>query len=153
MPDSHLPCRAHAIPDHAILLKATAQHSLRERTCGLTACIRLLPAITRSSMKVVIRRIPISDAGGQCETKHRLSWTRKRVVAAHYKKDDVTQFGYFRLPCGLSRMTRHCGSRAGARHGMCELTHGMAGARHGYVMLCVDRPLDGAATGTGQTCR
>ena len=27
-------------------------------------------------------------------------------------------------------MTRHCRSRAGARHGMCELTHGMAGERH-----------------------
>jgi hypothetical protein len=38
-------------------------------------------------MKVVISSIPISDAGGQCETKQRLSWTRKRVLAAHYKKD------------------------------------------------------------------
>ena len=36
------------------------------------------------------------------------------------------KFGYFRLPRGLSRRTRHCRSRAGARHGMCELT-----ARHG----------------------
>ena len=35
------------------------------------------------------------------------------------------QFGYFRLPCGLSRRTRHCRSVAGVRHGMCELT-----ARH-----------------------
>ena len=78
--------------------------------------------------EVLIRRIPIFDAGGQCETKHRLSWTRKRVVAAHYKKDDVTQFGHFRLPCGHSRRTRHCRSRAGARHGVCELTHGMGAA-------------------------
>jgi len=38
---------------------------------------------------VVIRCIPISDAGGQCETNHRLSWTKKRVVAAYYKKDDL----------------------------------------------------------------
>jgi hypothetical protein len=30
------------------------------------------------------------------------------------------QFGYFRLPRGLSRRTRHCRSMAGARHGMCE---------------------------------
>ena len=36
------------------------------------------------------------------------------------------QFGYFQLPCRLSRRTRHCWRRAGARHGMCELT-----ARHG----------------------
>ena len=37
----------------------------------------------------VIRRIPISDAGGQCETKYHLSWTRKSVVAAHYKQEDL----------------------------------------------------------------
>ena len=87
--------------------------------------------------EVVIRRIPISDEGGQCETKHRLSWTRKRVVAAHYKKGrSVKLFGYFRLPCGLSRRTRYCRSRAGAGHGMCELTHGMAGKGQGRGMLC-----------------
>jgi hypothetical protein len=42
------------------------------------------------------------------------------------------QFGYFRLQRGLSRRTRHSRSRAGARHGVCELTHGMgtAWARH-----------------------
>ena len=89
--------------------------------------------------KVVIRRIPISDAGGQCETKHRLSWTRKRVVAAHYKtRRSVTlldkQFGYFWLPCGHSRRTRHCRSRAGALHGMCELTHGRGTTWAGHVM-------------------
>jgi len=83
----------HAMPvlcsDHAVLLKATAQHVRREMACGLPARIRLHPATTRSSTKVVIRRIPISDAGGQCETKQCLSWTRKRVVAAHYEKDDL----------------------------------------------------------------
>jgi len=36
--------------------------------------------------EILIRRIPISDAGGQCETKHRLSWTRKKVAVTHYKK-------------------------------------------------------------------
>ena len=38
MSDSHLPCRTHAIPDHAVLLKATAQHGRRETAvlcCGL----------------------------------------------------------------------------------------------------------------------
>jgi len=67
------------------------------------------------------------------------AWTRKSVVAAHYKKDNLLhcwtkQFGYFRLPCGHSRRTRHCRSRAGARHSMCELTHGMAEERHGRGM-------------------
>jgi len=93
-----------------------------------------------------VPRIPVSDAGGQCETKHCLSWKRKRVVATHYKNRSVTlldqQFGYFRLPCGHSRWTRHCRTRAGARRGMCELTHGMAGERHRHGMLCVNRPLE-----------
>ena len=53
------------------------------------------------------------------------------------------QFGYFRLPRGLSRRTRHCRSRAGAQHGICELTNGMAGERHGHSMLCVNRPFRG----------
>jgi hypothetical protein len=131
--------------DHAVLLKDTAQHVRRETACGLPACFRPLPATTQRSTKVVIRCIPVSGAGGQCEIKHRLSWTRKRVVAAHYKKDDMlhcwtSSFGYFRLSCGLSRRTRHYRSRAGARHGMCQLTQGMAGERHGHCMLCVNRP-------------
>ena len=50
--DSHLPCRAHAIPEHAILLKATAQHGRRETACGLTARVRLLTATSRSSKKL-----------------------------------------------------------------------------------------------------
>jgi len=75
--------------DHAVLLKTTVLHVLRETACGLPASVRLLPATTRSSTKVVIRSVPISDAGGQCETKQRLSWTRKREVVAHYKKDDL----------------------------------------------------------------
>jgi hypothetical protein len=73
--------------DHAVLLKATAQHARRETACGLPARVRLLPATTRSSTKVVIISIHISDTGGLCETKQRLSWTKKGVVAAHYKKD------------------------------------------------------------------
>ena len=43
-----MPCRA-----HAILLKATTQHGRRELACGLTARVRLLPAITRSSTKLL----------------------------------------------------------------------------------------------------
>ena len=82
-------CHAAPMPrsDYAVLRKATAQDGRRETACGRPARVRLLPATTRSSTKVVIRSITISDAGGQCETIQRLSWTRKRVVAAHYKKD------------------------------------------------------------------
>jgi hypothetical protein len=82
----------HAMPmpcsDHAVLLKSTAQHVRRETACGLPARIRLLSATTRSSTKI-IRSIPISDAVGQYETRQHLSWTRKIMVAAHYKKDDL----------------------------------------------------------------
>jgi hypothetical protein len=83
----------HATPiqcsDHAILLKATAQHIHQGMACGLPAHVRLLPATMRSSTKVITRSIPISDAGGHCETKQCLSWTSKRVVAAHYRKGDL----------------------------------------------------------------
>ena len=123
--DSHLPCHAHAIPDHAVLLKATAQHGRRERACGLLLCVRLLAATTRSSTKVVIRRIPISDAGGQCETKHRLSWTRERVVAAHYKKDDL-------LHCWTSS------SDISGYHAEFHEGHGTVGAGQGRGMACVN---------------
>ena len=82
--DSHLPCRAHAIPDHAVLLKATAQHGLSSNCPHSNSS-----GYHAEFHEVAIRRIPMSDAGGQCETKHRLSWTRKRVVAAHYKKYDL----------------------------------------------------------------
>jgi len=78
--DSHLPCHAMPRSDHA------AQPVRRETACWLPAHFRLLPATTRSSTKVVIRSISVSDAGGQCDTKQRLSWRKKGVVAALYKK-------------------------------------------------------------------
>ena len=85
-------CHAKPTPcyDHAVLLKATAQQVRRETACGLPARVRLLPATTRCFTKVVTRSISISDASGQCENKQRWSWTRKRVAAAHYKKDDLS---------------------------------------------------------------
>jgi len=45
--------------DHAVILKATGQHGLQETACGLPASVRLLPATTRSSTKIVIRSIPV----------------------------------------------------------------------------------------------
>jgi len=45
--------------DHAVLLKATAQHGRQETACRLPARVQLLPATTRSSTKIVIRSIPI----------------------------------------------------------------------------------------------
>ena len=96
--DSHLPCRAHAIPGHTVLLKVTVQHGRRETTCGLLAPVRLLPATTRSSTKLLSDAIPISDADDQCETEHRLLWTRKRVVARERERERERDL----LHCGLA---------------------------------------------------
>ena len=84
--DSHLPCHAHAMlrPCRSSQGHGTARPS---KDVLLAACPRSASSgTTRSSTKVVIRSIPISAAGGQCETKQRLSRTRKIVVAAHYEK-------------------------------------------------------------------
>jgi len=52
--------------------------------------------------------------------------------------------GYFQLSCGLSRRTRHCRSRAGARHGMCELMawhgRGTVWARHDMCESALNCP-------------
>ena len=136
-------CHAAPMPSPTMPVFSRPRHSTTVER--LLSRFRLLPATTRRSTKVVIRSIPISDTGGQYETKHRLSWTRKRVVAANYKKDDLlncwtSSSDISRLPCRHSRRTRHCRSRAGARHGMCQLTYFMTGERHGHGMLCVNRP-------------
>ena len=127
--DSHLPCHVLAAPmpcsDHAVLLKATAQHVRRETPCWVPARVRLLPVTTRSSTKVVTRRIPVSDAGCQYETKHCLSWTWKRVVAAHYKKDDL-------LNCWTSS------SDISGYHADIHEGHGTFGAGQGRGMACVN---------------
>jgi len=118
----------HAVPmpcsDHAFLLEATAQHVGRETACWRPARFRLLPATTRSSTKIVIRSIPISDAGGQCKTKQRLSWTRERVVAVHYK-DDL-------LNCWTSS------SDISGYHADFHEGHGTIGAWQGRGMSCVN---------------
>jgi hypothetical protein len=65
------PCHATIMPFWKRLLKVTAQRGVGmawhvwisigrpETACGRPACVRLLPATTRSSTKVVIRSIPI----------------------------------------------------------------------------------------------
>ena len=72
-------CHAAPMPcsHHAVLLNATAQCGRRDGLCA--ASVRLLPATTQSSTKIVIRSIPIWDAGGQYETQ-RSSWTRKSLL-------------------------------------------------------------------------
>ena len=78
-----MPC-----PDHVVLQGHGTARPSRGGLWATCSC-SVLPATTRNSTKVVIRRISISDAVGQCETIYRLSRTRKRVVAAHHKIDDL----------------------------------------------------------------
>jgi hypothetical protein len=110
--------------DHAVLLKATALDGRQEMACERPTRVRLLPATTRSSTKVVIRSVPISDAGGQCETK-RLSWTRKRVLAAHYKNEAL-------LNCWISS------SDISVYHADFHEGHDTVGAGQGRGMACVN---------------
>ena len=60
--DLYIACLANAMPmpcsDHAVLLKATAQHGRRATACGLPAGVRIFPATTRSSTKIVTRSMP-----------------------------------------------------------------------------------------------
>jgi hypothetical protein len=125
--DSYLTCRAHALLRPCRSSQGHGTGRLSREACGRPAHVRLLPATTRSSTKVVIRSIPISDAGGQCETKRCLSWMRKRVVAAHYKKDAL-------LNCWTSR------SDISGYHADFHEGHGTVGAGQGHGMACVNWP-------------
>ena len=64
------------------------------------------------------------------------------------------QFGYFRLPPGLSRRTRHYRSMARARHGMCELTarHGMGTACYVWIGLKAATVISRTSTATWMRC-
>jgi hypothetical protein len=122
------PCLIHTC--HAMLRPCRSSQgngTARPSRDGLwaTCRVRLLSATTRSFTKVVIRSIPISDAGGQCETKQRLLWTRKRVVAAHYKKDDL-------LNCWTSS------SDISGYHADFHEGHGTIGTWQGRGMACMD---------------
>jgi len=61
VPASHLPYHAHAMLwlCRSSQGHSTAQHGRRETACGLPARVRLLPATTRSSTKIVISSIQI----------------------------------------------------------------------------------------------
>jgi len=83
-----MPCPCHAL---TMLFFSRSRHSMpvKRRPVGYLPAFGFFRLPRRVPRRFVIRSIPISDAGGQCEIKQRLSWTRKRVVAAHYKKDSL----------------------------------------------------------------
>ena len=112
-------CHAAPMPcsDHAVLLKAMAQHGHQETACGLPARVWLLPATTRSSMKIFIRSIPILLT---------MSHTYDcRVVVAHYKKDDL-------LNCWTSS------SDISSYHADFHEGHSTVRAGQGHNMACVN---------------
>ena len=143
MSDSHLPCRAHAIPDHiipdhAVFLKATAQHGRRETNCSRSAS----SGYHAEFHEVDIRcRWPVWN-------QTPFAWTRKRVVAAHYKKGSVGLVVRI-FPATMRTFTKDTAlseqGRGAAWHVWINARHGggRAWARHGNGMLFVNRPYDG----------
>ena len=143
--DSHLPCH-----DHAILrpCRSSQEHGTEgPSTDGLWATLpafgffplphgvprRLLSEAHQSQTQVVsVKPNTVCHGRGKERQQHTTNKTICYTVGLAVR--------IFRLSCGHSRRTRHCRSRAGARHGKCELKHGMACERHGQDMLCVNRP-------------
>jgi hypothetical protein len=72
--------RVAAWDQHGNGMVGVNKHRPPETAFWRPARFRLIPATTRSSRKFVIRSISISDVGGQCETKQRLSWTRRSLL-------------------------------------------------------------------------
>ena len=136
------PCLIHTCHAAPMPFFSRPRHSMAVES-GLVGCL----------LAFVFFRLPrrVPRSSHQTHTNLRCRWPvrnqtpfvmdeEKSASSTLQKRRSVIQFGYFRLPCGHSRRTRYCRSRAGARHGLCELTHGMAGERHGHGMLCVNRP-------------
>ena len=73
-------CYAAPMPcsDHAVLLKATAQHGCREMARGLPARVRLLPATTRSSTKIIRSIAILLTTIHTCDCKEQ--HTTKRTI-------------------------------------------------------------------------
>jgi hypothetical protein len=83
-------CHAMPMPcsDHAVLLKTTAQQVRRETAFGLPGRVQLLPATMWSSTKVV----STAYQSQMQVTSVKPNRTRKRVIAAQYKKDNMLKW-------------------------------------------------------------
>jgi hypothetical protein len=123
--DSYLPCHAHAMlrPCRSSQGHGTARPS-RD---GLWAtCPRSVSLGYHAEFhEDCYQKHTISDAGGQCETKQRLSGTRERVVAARYKTDGL-------LNCLISS------SDISGYHAGFHVGHGTIGAWQGRGVACVN---------------
>ena len=142
--DSHLPC--HAMPMSRLCHDLTTPFFSRpwHSTAVERRPVGCLPAFGFFRLPRGVPRRLLSEAY-QSSSQRSIPTTVKSGSSTLQKRRPVKlldkQSRYFRLPCGLSRRTRHCRSRAGARHGMCELTarhgRGTAWERHGHSMLRV----------------
>jgi hypothetical protein len=115
------------------------------RPCLIHTCHSLtMPFFSRPRHSTAVERRPVGylPAFGFFQLPRRVP---RRFLSEAYQSSSqrsmpttvksgisTLHFGYFRLPRGLSRRTRHFRSREGARHGVCELRHDMAGERHGH---------------------
>ena len=149
-----LPCLIHTClamtipcPCHALTMPFCSRP--RHSTDFERRPVGYLPAFAFFRLPRGVPRRFLSEAY-QSSSQRSIPMTVKSGISILKKRRSVKlldqQFGYFRLPHGLSRRTRPCRSMAGAPHGMCELTawHGRvtAWARHGHDMLCVNRPYE-----------
>jgi hypothetical protein len=119
--DSHLPCRAHAIPDHVLLLKATAEHGRRGTHRGLTASVRLLPAITLSSTKLS------SDA---YQSQMQVASVKPNTVCMEEEKSGSSTL--------QKRLSRTSSSDISGYHADIHEGHGTVGVGQGRGIACVN---------------
>ena len=116
------PCMIHnyhaaPMPSPTMPFFSRPRHST---ACGLLARVRFLPAITRSSTKLLSDAYQSQMQVASLEKKP-FAWTRKRLEAAHYKKDDL-------LHCRTSS------SDISGYHSDIHERHGTVGAGQGRGM-------------------
>jgi hypothetical protein len=135
-----MPFPCHAVPlgfrvrlSHLIYTARPCLRLAMPRPCPAPS----MPFFARPRYIAAVERRPVGDLPAIGFFRLPRGVPRKLLSVAYHSQMQVArrsvklpdwQLGYFRLPCGLSRRTRHCRSRAGARHGMCELTNGMGAA-------------------------
>ena len=136
-------------PCHPRSCRSSQSHGTagrRETACGLLARVQLLPATTRSSTKLLSDAYQFQMQVDSVKPNNVCHERGKEWQLHTTKKDFVTVGLAVRIFTATMRtFTKNTAlseqGRGAAWHGMCELTNGMVGERHGRGMLCVNRPL------------
>jgi len=136
MSDSHLPCHALTMP-----FFSRPRHSMavKRRPVGY------LPAFGFFRLLHEVPRRLLSEAY-QSSSQRSIPTTLKSGSSTLQKRRSVKLGLAVQIfPATTRTFTKDTAlserSRAQVRHGMCELTHGMAGEQHWCGTLCVNRPL------------